>query len=183
MDLYQKKYLKYKAKYQLLKKQYGGCGNKRIMADLKEIHSRQSLNDFGITLLPSDNLCIQTAIINGVEGTPYEGYKWRVRLSFPQDYPFKAPTANFIDRMFHPNVSYNSGEICIDILKASWSPALKIHSILVSLQSLLNDPNPSSPLNSDAARLFKNNRDEYNRRVREESARMKASQPELEVPP
>jgi ubiquitin-conjugating enzyme E2 A len=181
MDLYQKKYLKYKAKYQLLKKQYGG--NKRLMNDLREIQREQSLNDFGITLLPSDNLFVQTAIINGVEGTPFEGYRWRVRLNFPQDYPYKAPTAYFIDRMFHPNVAYNSGEICIDILKTAWSPALKIHSILVSLQSLLSDPNPSSPLNSEAGRLFSSNRDEYNRRVREESARMKASQPDLEVLP
>jgi ubiquitin-protein ligase len=179
MDLYQKKYLKYKAKYQLLKKQYGGCGNTKIMKELKEIQREQSLNDFGITLLPSDNICIQTAIITGVEGTPYEGYKWRVRLSFPQDYPFQAPKAHFIDRIFHPNVSYNSGEVCIDILKTAWSPALKIHSILVSLQSLLNDPNPDSPLNWEAAELLNSNPDGYNRRVREESARMKASQSEL----
>jgi ubiquitin-protein ligase len=181
MDLYQKKYLKYKAKYQLLKKQYGG--NKRIMSDLKEINREQSLNDFGITLLPSDNLFEQTAIINGVEGTPFEGYRWRVRLNFPEDYPFKAPKAYFIDRMFHPNVSYDSGEICIDILKTAWSPAQNIRSILVSIQSLLSDPNPSSPLNREAAVLFENNRVRYNSRVREESARMKASQPDLEVLP
>ena len=180
MNLYQEKYLKYKAKYQLLKKQYGGCRNVRIEKELKNIQ-REPL--FGITLLPSDNLLVQTAIINGVEGTPYEGYRWRVRLNFPQDYPFKAPTAQFMDRMFHPNVSYNSGEICIDILKTAWSPAQNIRSILVSLQSLLNDPFPGSPLNSEAGVLFTTNRDGYNRRVREESARMKASQPDLEVPP
>ena len=176
MNLYQEKYLKYKAKYQLLKKQYGGCRNVRIEKELKNIQ-REPL--FGITLLPSDNLLVQTAIINGVEGTPYEGYRWRVILNFPEDYPYKAPKANFIDRMFHPNVSYNSGAVCIDILKTAWSPALKIHSILVSLQSLLNDPNPRSALNHVAADLLTSNPDGYNKRVREESARMKASQPEL----
>jgi ubiquitin-protein ligase len=181
MDLYQKKYLKYKAKYQLLKKQYGG--NQRIIKDLQEIQREQSLNEFGITLLPSDNLFVQTAIINGVEGTPYEGYRWRVMLNFPQDYPFNGPTANFMDRMFHPNVRYNSGEIWIDILKNAWTPVQKIHSILVSLQSLINDPNPRSPLNWEASSLFTKDRDGYNRRVREESARMKASQPDLEVLP
>ena len=181
MDLYQKKYLKYKSKYQLLKRQFGG--NKRIMSDLREIQREQSLNDFGITLLPSDNLFVQTAIINGIAGTPFEGYKWRIMLNFPQDYPYKAPTAKFMDRMFHPNVSYNSGEICIDILKTAWSPALKIHSILVSIQSLINDPNPRSTLNSEAGALFDRNSDGYNRRVREESARMKANQPDLEVSP
>lgn len=62
---------------------------------------------------------------------------------------------------------YNDGQICLDILQNQWSPIYDISAILTSIQSLLCDPNPNSPANSEAARLFQENRREYNRRVRE----------------
>ena len=61
---------------------------------------------------------------------------------------------------------YNDGRICIDILKSQWSPIYNITSILVAIQSLLSDPNPASPANEEAAALFRDNRREYARRVR-----------------
>jgi ubiquitin-conjugating enzyme E2 A len=66
--------------------------------------------------------------------------------------------------MFHPNI-YANGEICLDILQNQWSPIYDIAAILTSIQSLLCDPNPNSPANSEAARLWNENRREYNRRV------------------
>lgn len=66
--------------------------------------------------------------------------------------------------MFHPNI-YANGEICLDILQNQWSPIYDIASILTSIQSLLCDPNPNSPANSEAARLWNENRREYNQRV------------------
>jgi ubiquitin-conjugating enzyme E2 A len=66
--------------------------------------------------------------------------------------------------MFHPNI-YANGEICLDILQNQWSPIYDIGAILTSIQSLLCDPNPNSPANSEAARLWNENRREYNRRV------------------
>lgn len=68
--------------------------------------------------------------------------------------------------MWFPLV-YNDGQICLDILQNQWSPIYDISAILTSIQSLLCDPNPNSPANSEAARLFQENRREYNRRVRE----------------
>ncbi len=68
--------------------------------------------------------------------------------------------------MFHPNV-YLDGSICLDILQNQWSPIYDIAAILTSIQSLLCDPNPNSPANSEAAQLFQSNKREYNRRVRE----------------
>ena len=89
----------------------------------------------------------------------------------------------FVTKMFHPNskfpsfrgsdvlisydIVYNDGQICLDILQNQWSPIYDISAILTSIQSLLCDPNPNSPANSEAARLFQENRREYNRRVRE----------------
>ena len=54
-----------------------------------------------------------------------------------------------------------------DILQNQWSPIYDISAILTSIQSLLSDPNPASPANSEASRLYSENRREYNRRVRE----------------
>jgi ubiquitin-protein ligase len=175
MDLYKKKYLKYKAKYQLLKSQYGG--NKRLMKDIKELN----LNPIqGIHLEPTDNLFIQYATITGPPDTPYEGYMWRVRLNFPPDYPFKPPTATFLNKIFHPNIGYDSGSVCISILKEdasslgdpllqSWNPSLNISGILQSIQTMLPDGNSDSPLNVDAAKLLRNNRAAYNDKVRQEA--------------
>ncbi|KAH9728604.1 UBC core domain-containing protein [Citrus sinensis] len=91
---------------------------------------------------------------------------FKLTLQFTEDYPNKPPTVRFVSRMFHPNI-YADGSICLDILQNQWSPIYDVAAILTSIQSLLCDPNPNSPANSEAARLFSENKREYNRRVRE----------------
>ncbi|CAL9172487.1 unnamed protein product [Musa hybrid cultivar] len=88
---------------------------------------------------------------------------FKLTLQFTEDYPNKPPTVRFVSRMFHPN----NGSICLDILQNQWSPIYDVAAILTSIQSLLCDPNPNSPANSEAARMFSENKREYNRRVRE----------------
>ncbi|KAL8104734.1 hypothetical protein AgCh_028803 [Apium graveolens] len=91
---------------------------------------------------------------------------FKLTLQFSEDYPNKPPTVRFVSRMFHPNI-YADGSICLDILQNQWSPIYDVAAILTSIQSLLCDPNPNSPANSEAARMFSENKREYNRRVRE----------------
>lgn len=98
------------------------------------------------------------------DDTPWEGGTFRLTLNFTEDYPNKPPVVKFVSRLFHPNV-YNDGGICLDILQSNWSPIYDISAVLTSIQSLLCDPNPNSPANSEAARLFQENRREYNKRV------------------
>ena len=77
-----------------------------------------------------------------------------------------SPTqVKFITKMFHPNI-YADGAICLDILQNQWSPIYDISAILTSIQSLLTDPNPNSPANSEASKLYVENKGEYNRRVK-----------------
>ncbi len=83
---------------------------------------------------------------------------------FTEEYPNKPPTVRFISRMFHPNV-YADGGICLDILQNRWSPTYDVSAILTSIQSLLDEPNPNSPANSEAAQLYEENRREYEKRV------------------
>jgi len=90
---------------------------------------------------------------------------FKLSVVFTEDYPNKAPQVKFITKMFHPNI-YADGAICLDILQNQWSPIYDISAILTSIQSLLTDPNPNSPANSEASKLYVENKGEYNRRVK-----------------
>jgi ubiquitin-protein ligase len=99
-------------------------------------------------------------------GTEWEGGTFRLQFVFTEDYPTKAPQVRFITKMFHPNI-YTDGKICLDTLQKNWTPGLTITSVLISIQSLLSDPNPMSPANNVAAQIYQQDRAEYNRKVLE----------------
>lgn len=137
---------------------------RRLVRDFKRL---QSDPPSGVTAAPHDsNILVWQAVIFGPDETPWEGGTFKLELTFTEDYPNKAPAVRFTTRIFHPNI-YNDGQICLDILQNQWSPIYDISAVLTSIQSLLSDPNPASPANSEASRLYSENRREYNRRVRE----------------
>jgi len=78
-----------------------------------------------------------------------------VDVTVPPQYPMLPPAARFRTRVFHPNVHFKTGEICLDILKAAWSPAWGLQSAMQAVLSLLSDPEPDSPLNCDAGNLLR----------------------------
>ena len=137
---------------------------KRLIRDFKRL---QSDPPSGINGAPQEsNIMAWSAVIFGPEDTPWDGGTFKLSLTFTEEYPNKAPTVRFVSTMFHPNI-YADGGICLDILQNQWSPIYDVGAILPSIQSLLSDPNPQSPANSEAARLYAENRREYNRRVRD----------------
>lgn len=71
-----------------------------------------------------------------------------------------------MSKLFHPNV-YADGRICLDILQNQWSPIYDVWAVLTSIRSLLGDPNPNSPANSEAAQIYNTNKNEYERRVKQ----------------
>jgi ubiquitin-conjugating enzyme E2 D/E len=93
--------------------------------------------------------------------SPYEGGIFFLAIQFPADYPFKPPKVKFNTKIYHPNINANGG-ICLDILKDQWSPALTISKVLLSICSLLTDPNPDDPLVPDIARMYVSDRAKYN---------------------
>ncbi|RKO87196.1 ubiquitin-conjugating enzyme X [Blyttiomyces helicus] len=124
---------------------------KRLQSELMQLMMTAAP---GISAFPdSDNLLNWSATISGPAGTVYEGLKYRLSMKFPADYPYSSPTVRFETTCFHPNVDMN-GNICLDILKEKWSPVYNVQSVLISLQSLLGEPNNDSPLNSEAAELW-----------------------------
>lgn len=102
-----------------------------------------------------DNLFKWVGTVNGVAGTYYEGLTFKLSIEFPPTYPLKAPLVKFETPCFHPNVD-QQGFICLDILKENWSAIYNAQTVLLSIQSLLGDPNPDSPLNPLAAALWSN---------------------------
>jgi len=120
------------------------------------------------------------AAITGPQDSFFEDGVFIARLTFPQDYPLNPPKMRFISKIFHPNI-YPDGRVCISILHAPgtdrfneqetaderWRPILGVHNILMSVISMLVEPNLNSPANIDAAVNLKNAPDEYKKRVRE----------------
>ena len=104
--------------------------------------------------------------ILGPSSSPYQGGIFKLDIIIPSDYPFKPPKIAFKTKIYHPNIN-ERGEICLDILKSQWSPALRISKVLLSICSLLEDPNPDDPLDTSAARLYKSNREGYNKKVKD----------------
>lgn len=120
----------------------------------------------GIDASPSsDNFFVWNAIICGPEESVYESGAFQLQFLFPDDYPLRPPQVRFITKVFHPNVWWEDGLICVDILKDGWAPSYDVLAILHSIRLLLIDPNPLSPANLEAALLYRDNRAEYNRRV------------------
>ena len=106
------------------------------------------------------------ATIMGPEKSVYEGGVFKLSIKFPERYPFKPPKCKFITKIYHPNVNMGGG-ICLDILKDQWSPALTVSKVLLSICSLLTDPNPDDPLVPDIATQYKENRVQFDLIARE----------------
>jgi len=138
------------------------AARKRLMRDYGRL---QNDPPHGLTASPlENNILTWHAAIFGPDDTPWEGGTFKLKLTFTEEYPNKPPSVVFQTKMFHPNI-YNNGHICLDILQHNWSPIYDIAAILTSIQSLLTDPNPKSPANVEAAKLYQDNRAEYKRRV------------------
>lgn len=112
-----------------------------------------------------DDLFHWEGTIIGPTETVYEGGVFRLDIQFPKNYPFKPPKVRFLTKIYHPNIN-SGGFICLDIFKENWSPALTITKVLLSICSLLTDPNPDDPLVVDIADEYVNEREKYNETAR-----------------
>jgi ubiquitin-conjugating enzyme E2 D/E len=131
---------------------------KRITTELKELQRDPPSNCSAGPV--GDDIFNWEGCIVGPEGTPFHGGMFKLSIQFPVDYPFRAPHMKFKTKIYHPNIN-SSGLICLDILKDKWSPALTISKVLLSISSLLSDPNPDDPFVAEIANLYKQDRAAY----------------------
>lgn len=138
----------------------------KLARELKELQQESEL-PFTVGLRDPNNLYTWDIVIIGQEDTFYENQFLRAEMTFPQDYPFSPPVFRFLSKMFHPNI-YPGGEVCISILhppsqdpfnsqellSEKWKPVLGANEVILSILTLLDDPNPDSPANVEAGKLF-----------------------------
>jgi len=130
----------------------------RLKKELEEINKNPPTNcSAGII---EDDIYNWQATILGPEGSPYHEGIFYLRIEFPQDYPFKPPKVSFTTKIYHCNIN-SSGNICLDILKDQWSPALTVSKVLLSICSLMDDQNPNDPLMIDIANLYINDKSKF----------------------
>lgn len=134
----------------------------------------------GIVAGPIDenNFFEWEALIMGPQDTPFEGGVFRAVMTFPTDYPLSPPKMQFKCNLFHPNI-YPDGRVCISILHAPgedpmgyessaerWSPVQSVEKILLSVVSMLAEPNPESGANVDASKMWREDREKFNKLAR-----------------
>jgi len=134
----------------------------RLTKELKEVSKVGDVS--GVRAVASgDSNRFLLGTINGPSGTPYEGGTFEIDIVIPQQYPFEPPQMKFITKIWHPNISSQTGAICLDILKDQWSPALTIKTALLSLQALLCSPEPDDPQDAQVAKMYLSNIKEFNK--------------------
>mmetsp|Transcript_46784 Transcript_46784/g.111207 ORF Transcript_46784/g.111207 Transcript_46784/m.111207 type:complete len:202 (+) Transcript_46784:104-709(+) len=99
------------------------------------------------------------AWLKGPEGTPYSGGLFDIDIEIPAEYPYNPPKMKFDTKIWHPNISSQTGAICLDVLGKEWSPALTIRTALLSIQALLSSPEPDDPQDAEVAEMYKHNRE------------------------
>lgn len=125
-----------------------------------------------------DNMFKWDIMIMGPPGCAYEGGMFKATMDFPSDYPNMPPTLKITSEFWHPNV-HADGKVCISILHPPgddphqyetaaerWRPIHTIESVLISVISMISSPNPDSPANVDAAKMFRDDPDAYRKKCR-----------------
>ena len=126
------------------------------------------MSDYEVEMCDEGKVSDFNVVFRGPKETPYEGGCWKVHVQLPMEYPYKSPSLGFANRMYHPNVDEASGSVCLDVINQTWSPMFDLVNIFeVFLPQLLAYPNPSDPLNGEAAALMLRDPKAYATKIRE----------------
>ncbi|KAI8898350.1 ubiquitin-conjugating enzyme/RWD-like protein [Globomyces pollinis-pini] len=136
---------------------------RRIETDVMKL----LMSDYEVNLV-NDNMQEFYVRFKGPEDTPFQGGVWKLHVELPDQYPYKSPSIGFMNKIFHPNIDELSGSVCLDVINQTWSPLFDMVNIFgVFLPQLLRYPNPTDPLNGEAAALLMREPDAYNSKVKE----------------
>ena len=147
---------------------YNTKPSQRLINDYRELISCVEDSKSPICEIAGKEVVEFEIILEGPDDSPYKDGRFRLLCKFgnPSRYPFFQPTIKFLTSIYHPNVS-DTGDICLDILKDQWSPSLSLERVLMSIHSLLRDPNPDDPLNIEVSTIYRSDYKEYFKRATE----------------
>eukprot|EP00930_Biecheleria_cincta_P027467 TRINITY_DN19297_c0_g2_i1.p1 TRINITY_DN19297_c0_g2~~TRINITY_DN19297_c0_g2_i1.p1 ORF type:complete len:207 (-),score=50.29 TRINITY_DN19297_c0_g2_i1:228-848(-) len=139
---------------------------KRLEKELQDIKASAAEKDAKEGLVSAGmvdgDLTKWKAMLKGPEGTPYAGGHFEIDIQIPADYPYNPPKMKFDTKIWHPNISSQTGAICLDVLGKEWSPALTIRTALLSIMALLSAAEPDDPQDAEVANMYKSNRELFN---------------------
>ncbi|ODV60825.1 E2 ubiquitin-conjugating protein UBC1 ASCRUDRAFT_35544 [Ascoidea rubescens DSM 1968] len=140
--------------------------SKRIYKELQAIE-KDPYTKVSFSLVNPNDLTKLKGSFVGPPDTPYENGTFVVDIDVPSDYPFTPPKCKFDTKVYHPNISSQTGAICLDILSRTWSPIYTLESVLISLQQLLESPEPSDPQDAIVAEVYVKKKAEFDKTARE----------------
>lgn len=139
---------------------------RRINNELKVIQSNNQYSSLFNITSDQSNMYVWIISIKGPETTIYENYKFDLHVEFTDNYPLNPPNIKFLTPIQHININ-PEGDICLDTLKNKWSSSSNMTNVIMSIISLLIDPNPSDPFNPTLADLYTTNIDLYNAKIKQ----------------
>ena len=137
---------------------------KKLIGDSTD--SKNSDNTMFSVSWDGDDIYHLNAVIYGPKKSLYEGFTFKLKITMTNDYPKNAPSVKFMTKIEHVNIN-KDGDICLDILKDKWVSTLNIRSILISIVSLLDNPNMEDPFNTDLAKVYKTSKKAYKQQIKD----------------
>ena len=131
--------------------------------EFEEVDNCKDLDEIGCSIsMPNEyNPFVWNCVFIGPKNTPYSGGFFKLQLSFQEGYPDVGPEIYFITKIYHPNIKFDNGRICIDLLNKWKEKRTSMIKVLLAIYILLLKPNPNDPYNKDAANLYKENKEEF----------------------
>ncbi|KAF8743217.1 Ubiquitin-conjugating enzyme E2, partial [Rhizoctonia solani] len=145
---------------------------KMLMSDYKVSLVNDNMQEFYVMFSgPEESKLFLDPAVPRLTSSPsaaFAGGVWKIHVELPDQYPYKSPSIGFMNKIFHPNIDELSGSVCLDVINQTWSPMFDMINIFESfLPQLLRYPNPSDPLNGEAAALLMREPKNYEAKVRE----------------
>jgi len=148
----------------------GAAALKRLKVEAAKLQEDDELDELGVSAEPSEeDVLVWDVTIIGPDDTPYEGAVFNVTLTFAEgDYPYKPPKVIFQTKVYHPNISSTTGEICQALLSDGWDPKKGVRDVLLTLLSILKNPDAdNTPIEAEIGREMKEDKDAFEEKVRD----------------
>jgi len=136
-------------------------GEIRIQKDISELDTGRAAE----AIFPNPNDLTNFNVILSPDTGCWAGAKYTFNFSIGASYPFDPPKVVCKTKIFHPNINLE-GAVCLNILRADWKPVLDINAVIYGLLYIFYEPEPTDPLNHEAAELYRNNKSQFEAVVR-----------------